>query len=135
MNQTVPMKHVLFVCVENSCRSQMAEAFGHIHNDGQLAIFSSGSRPSGLVNPKAGATMKERGYDMDPHYSKSFSEVPSLEYDAVGTRGGGDECPEIRSQLREDWGLPDPKHMAEDQFRKIRDLIEVKVQDLFQRLA
>ena len=87
------MKEVLFVCVENSCRSQMAEAFGNIHGKGIIRSYSSGSRPSGIVNEKAIAAMEDIGYDLTAHISKSLDDIPQVEYDYVVTMGCGDECP------------------------------------------
>ena len=124
------MKNILFVCVENSCRSQMAEAFGKIHGKGIINVYSSGSRPSGLVNPKAIASMKEVGYDLSVHQSISLDEIPQIEYDYAITMGCGDECPMVQAKNREDWGIPDPKHMRPGEFAKVRDLIEEKVKAL-----
>jgi protein-tyrosine-phosphatase len=121
------MKRVLFVCVENSNRSQMAEAFARIHGGAGVAAFSAGSKPSGQINPKAIQAMSEVGYDLSTHSSKSLSELPVAEYDFVATMGCGDECPFVRAKLREDWNVPDPKQMSEDDFRVVRDLIEAKV--------
>ncbi len=129
------MKKVLFVCIENSCRSQMAEAFAKIHGKGVIEAYSSGSSPSGMVNAKALLSMKELGYDLSKHHSKSLTEIPDIEYDAVITMGCGDKCPFVRAKQREDWGIPDPKDMDEDGFRKIRDLIRDKVKDLVSHFA
>lgn len=128
-------KRVLFVCVENSNRSQMAEAFARIHGGGKVEAYSSGSRPSGKVNPRATAFMREVGYDLTTHRSKSLDEVPTGEYDAAITMGCGDECPLVKAKLREDWGLPDPKELPADGFREVRDLIERRVKDLLDRLC
>jgi protein-tyrosine-phosphatase len=128
------MKKVLFVCIENSCRSQIAEAFAKIHGKDVLEPYSSGSRPSGIVNPKAVASMKEIGYDLTTHKSKSLSDIPDIEYDHVITMGCGDACPYVRAKHREDWGIPDPKDMDEEGFRKVRSTIEEKVKELVQRL-
>jgi arsenate reductase (thioredoxin) len=128
------MKNILFVCVENACRSQLAEAFGHIHKSNNVAVYSAGSNPSGQVNPKAVATMAELGYDMGNHYSQSLDEIPAFDYDAVITMGCGDNCPWVKGRIREDWGLPDPKHLSEDEFRVTRDEIEERVIDLLGRL-
>lgn len=128
------MKNILFVCVENSCRSQMAEAFAIIHGKSIVDAYSSGSRPSGIVNPKAVASMKELGYDLSAHKSISLDEIPGIEYDYAITMGCGDECPSVRAIQREDWGIPDPKHMALDEFAKVRDFIEEKVKDLLSRI-
>jgi protein-tyrosine-phosphatase len=121
------MKRVLFVCVENSNRSQMAEAFARIHGGAGVAAFSAGSKPSGQINPKAIRAMREVGYDLSTHSSKPLADLPAVEYDFVATMGCGDECPFVRAKLREDWNVPDPKQMNEDDFRAVRDLIEEQV--------
>jgi arsenate reductase len=125
-------KRVLFVCVENSCRSQMAEAFAHIHGGDRVDAYSAGSRPSGIVNPKAIAAMREIGYDLATHVSKSLGELPDVEWDFVATMGCGDECPLIRAKQREDWQIPDPKTLERDDFNKIRDQISEKVRSLLE---
>ncbi len=124
------MKKILFVCVENSNRSQMAEAFARMHGAGKVEAYSSGSRPSGKVNPKAIEAMRELGYDLAAHESKSLTEIPDVEYDCVATMGCGDECPFVRAKRREDWQIPDPRNMPPEEFRKVRDLIGAKVQEL-----
>lgn len=129
------MKKVLFVCVENSNRSQMAEAFAKIHGGGKVEAFSAGSHPSGKVNPKAIEAMKELGYDLTTHTSKSLNEIPDVEYDFVATMGCGDECPFVRAKIREDWAIPDPKHLEPDEFRKVRNLIEEKVKEMLKRIG
>ena len=124
------LKRVLFVCIENSCRSQIAEAFAKIHGAGKIEAFSSGSKPSGKVNPRAIEFMAELGYDLSKHGSKSLTEIPQVEYDWAITMGCGDECPLVRAKNRADWGIPDPKHLPAEEFRKIRSLIEEKVKAL-----
>src|SRR5258707_3331628 len=117
----------LFVCVENSNRSQIAEAFARIHGGEQIEAYSAGSRPSGTINPRAIASMKEIGYDLSRHKSKSLSEIPDIEFDFVATMGCGDACPFVRAKQREDWNIPDPKALPPEDFRAVRDLIETKV--------
>jgi len=124
------MKKVLFVCVENSCRSQMAEAFAKIHGKDRLEAHSSGSRPSGKVNEKAIKSMQEIGYDLNTHRSKSLSEIPDVEYEYAITMGCGDECPYVKAKQRRDWAIPDPKAMNEQDFNTVRDTIETKVLSL-----
>lgn len=124
------MKTVLFVCVENSNRSQMAEAFARMHGAGKIEAFSAGSRPSGRVNPKAIEAMKEIGYDLARHTSKSLDGFNGKEIDVAITMGCGDECPLVRAKRRLDWQIPDPKEMPPEQFREVRDLIEAKVKEL-----
>ncbi len=92
------IKRVLFVCVENANRSQMAEA------------------------------MRELGYDLSAHGSKSLDELPEVEFDFVATMGCGDACPMVRARQRADWSIPDPKHLPADEFRDVRDLIRDKIQ-------
>ena len=127
-------RRILFVCVENSCRSQIAEAFARLHGGDSIEPYSAGSRPSGEVNPKAIQSMSEKGYDLSRHSSKSLSEIPDLEYDVAVTMGCGDECPYVRARGREDWAIPDPKAMDASDFRKVRDMIETKVKELLARL-
>ena len=124
------MKRVVFVCIENSNRSQMAEAFARIHGGSQVEAFSAGSRPSGQVNPQAVEAMRERGYDLTAHHSKSLQELARVEFDVAVTMGCGDECPFIRAKRREDWAIPDPKGLPPEDFRRVRELIEAKVKEL-----
>ena len=128
MNSTT--KRLLFVCVENSNRSQMAEAFARIHGGDSIEAYSAGSRPSGQINSRAVNAMSELGYDLTRHRSKSLQDIPDIEYDFVATMGCGDECPYIRARQRADWDIPDPKQMGPDEFRVVRDLIEEKVKHL-----
>jgi len=128
-------KSVLFVCVENSNRSQMTEAFALMHGAGTVEAYSAGSRPSGRVNPKAVEAMREIGYDLTQHRSKSLSDIPVIEYDAVIGMGCGDEgCPLVRAKRREEWGIPDPKELPPELFREVRDLIEKKIKELLRTL-
>ena len=129
------VRRIVFVCVENSCRSQIAEAFGRLYAGPNVEVYSSGSRPSGQVNPKAVASMKEIGYDLTTHASKGLDALPAVEFDAAITMGCGDECPFLRAKVRADWGIPDPKHLEPDEFRQVRDLIAGKVRDLLAELS
>jgi protein-tyrosine-phosphatase len=126
-------KRVLFVCVENANRSQMAEAFARIHGGDAVEALSAGSRPSGVINPKAVRFMGELGYDLTRHDSKSLDEIEG-EFDAVITMGCGDNCPWISAKRREDWGLPDPKHMEDPEYRVVRDEISARVKALLDSL-
>ena len=129
------MKRVVFVCVENSNRSQMAEAFARIHGGDQVEPYSAGSRPSGKVNPRAIEFMREVGYDLTAHASKSLDQFNGQEIDVAVTMGCGDACPLVRAARREEWNIPDPKAMPPEQFREVRDLIEGKVKELLSMLA
>jgi arsenate reductase len=128
------VKKVVFVCVENSNRSQLAEAFARVHGAGKIEAFSAGSRPSGRVNPKAVEAMKEIGYDLTTHTSKGLDAFNGKEVEVAVTMGCGDECPLVRAKQRVDWNIPDPKEMSPVQFREVRNLIESKVKELIQSL-
>jgi len=127
------MKRVLFVCVENSNRIQMAEAFARMHGGDAVEALSAGSRPSGVINPKAIRFMAERGYDLAAHSSKSLDDVTGA-FDAVVTMGCGDACPWVPAKRREDWALSDPRDMDDDGYRSVRDDIEARVRTLLATL-
>ena len=128
-------KKLLFVCIENSNRSQMSQAFAIINGGNNVEAYSAGSKPSGIVNPKAIAAMKELGYDLSTHDSKSLEEVKSFApFDAVVTMGCGDACPWMPARKFVDWVIPDPKHMQPKEFNEVRNLIEEKVKDLLAEL-
>lgn len=112
----------------------MAEAFATIHGGGEVRAASAGSRPSGRINPKAVAAMKEVGYDLTTHTSKGLETFNGTAVDVAVTMGCGDECPLVLAAHREDWHIPDPREMSPDEFRKVRDLIESKVRALISSL-
>lgn len=128
------MKTVLFVCVENSNRSQMAQAFAKIHGQGKVTTYSAGSSPSGRINQKAIEAMQEIGYDLTTHSSKSLDEIPQITYDYLVGMGCGDKCPFVPTKSRIEWDIPDPRNMDKDEFRKVRDLIEQKVKELLDKI-
>ena len=133
VTESTPKKRVLFVCVENSNRSQMAEAFAHIHGAGRVEAGSAR-----VALPRVGSTpapiafMKERGYDLSTHGSKSLDQFNGQDIDVAVTMGCGDECPLVRA--REEWNIPDPKEMPPEQYREVRNLIETKVKELLATL-
>ena len=129
------VKRIIFVCIENSNRSQMAEAFARMYGEGKIEAHSAGSRPSGRVNPKAIAAMQELGYDLNEHVSKGLDAFNGQEFDAAVTMGCGDECPLVLAKQRFEWQIPDPKGMTPEQFRGVRDLIASKVRELIQSLS
>ncbi|HEX6192882.1 MAG TPA: arsenic resistance N-acetyltransferase ArsN2 [Chitinophagaceae bacterium] len=124
-------KKILFVCIENSNRSQMAQAFASMIGKDAVEAYSAGSKPSGIVNPKAIAAMKELGYNLQNHSSKSLDEAKThAPFDAVVTMGCGDACPWMPAKKHIDWEIPDPRNMEREAFNKVRDLIKEKVSDL-----
>lgn len=128
-------KNVLFVCVENSCRSQMAEGFARLHGAGKVAAHSAGSKPSGKVNATAIAVMREKGIDLMEQSSKGLDALPPGKWAAVVTMGCGDACPAILAERRLDWALPDPKRMPLEEFRRVRDEIERRVKELLAEIS
>ena len=125
---------ILFVCIENSNRSQMAEAFAKMAGV-KIESYSAGSKPSGKINAKAVAAMNEIGYDLSQHHSKSLEEVKRFApFDAVVTMGCGDACPWMPAKKFINWEIPDPKEMDEKNFREVRDLIKTKVRELIASL-
>ncbi len=138
------MKFILFVCIENSNRSQLAEAFANIHSKGKVNAFSAGSRPSGKIHPRAIAAMKKRGYDLSKHRSKSLEEIINSPlpgrgaggeaFECVVTMGCGDECPFIVAKHRHDWDLPDPKDLNEREYEEVVDVIEERVKNLLEKI-
>ena len=129
------MPSVLFVCVENSCRSQIAEGYAlRLAGNGWI-VASAGSHPSGSIHPRALAFMKEEGIDLSEQRSKGLGEIASLSWDAVVTMGCGDACPHVAARRRLDWDLPDPKNLPDGEFRGIRDEIRRRVEELFWELT
>lgn len=129
----VSVVHILFVCVENSCRSQMAEGFARALGSDRVEAFSAGSRPSGEVNARAIAFMREKGIDISGHDSKGIDDLPAKKWDYIVTMGCGDACPSLPALHRVDWDLPDPKHLDDGAFREVRDRIEREVGTLIGR--
>ena len=128
-------KKLLFVCIENSNRSQMSQAFAKIIGGKDVEAHSAGSKPSGIVNPKAIAAMKELNYDLSIHDSKSLDEVKAFApFDVVITMGCGDACPWMPAKQFVDWQIPDPKNMEPQQFNEVRDFIKNKVKELISSL-
>ncbi len=127
-------QRVLFVCVENSNRSQMAEAFARIHGAGRVEAGSAGSRPVTTVSARAVEAMRECGYDLRTHRPKGLDEISTQPWDHIVTMGCGDECPWIPAAHRQDWALPDPHGLPPEEFYSVRDDIEGRVLHLLARL-
>jgi len=133
MQTSASRPRVLFVCVENSNRSQMAEAFARLRGGDRVEAVSAGSRPSGKINPKAVRFMAELGYDLSGHASKSLAEIEGP-FAVVITMGCGDDCPWVPAARREDWALPDPGALDDAGYRAVRDMIDARVQQLLASL-
>jgi len=122
--------HLLFVCIQNSCRSQMAEGFAQHFGGDRVVAMSAGSRPSGRVHPGAIRFMAERGILLAGHHSKALDDLPAATWDYIVTMGCGDACPHVPARHRVDWDLPDPATLDDNAFRAVRDRIEALVRDL-----
>lgn len=129
MNNPIP-KRILFVCIGNSCRSQMAEGFARHLGGAKVQAFSAGSRPAGFVAQGAIETMCEIGIDISGQPSKSVEDFRGQDFDAVVTMGCGDACPWVPAKQRLDWQIPDPIGKDADFFRKVRELIQAEVRQL-----
>lgn len=126
------MKKVIFVCVHNSGRSQMAEAFAKRLGQGKLIAESAGTEPGDALNPTAVAAMEELGYDMSGHHPKMMTLDMVDSADRIITMGCGVDattCP-AAFMPTEDWGLDDPKGQPMEKVRKIRDEIKLRVEKL-----
>lgn len=128
------MKKVLFVCLENSCRSQMAEAFAKVYGKGLVEAYSAGTRPSRVVNKDAVTVMKEDGIDISGNASKGFDAVPVKDLDIAVSMGCGDLCPFVPASAHLMWSIEDPKGKDLDFFRKVKEDIKVKVKRLLEEI-
>jgi arsenate reductase len=126
-------KKVAFVCVHNSCRSQMAEGWAKKLGSDVLEAYSAGTEKYPEVKPLAVQVMEEAGVDMSDHHPKLLSDIPA-EVDILITMGWNVECPYVPCQHIEDWGLSDPSGGPIEDYRKTRDIIKEKVEDLIQRV-
>lgn len=125
---------VLFVCVHNAGRSQMAAAYLRALGEGRIEVRSAGSAPADAVNPAAVAAMAEDGIDMSAELPKVLTTEAVRESDVVITMGCGDACPIFPGKRYEDWKLDDPAGQGVDAVRPIRDDIKARIQDLIAEL-
>ncbi len=127
-------KKVLFVCVENSCRSQMAEGFAKFYGSNSIEAYSAGSNPSGKINPDAIKVMEEEGIDISKQGSKGFKDLPAKEFDYVVTLGCHDVCPIFAAKKSVEWDIDDPKGKSLYFFRQVREKIREKVKTLIRAI-
>ena len=126
---------VLFVCVHNAGRSQMAAGFLRRLGAGRIDVLSAGSEPADRLNPAVVAAMGEKGIDISSAVPRLLSEAAVREADVVVTMGCGDACPIYPGKRYEDWELEDPAGKGVDEVRPIRDEIERRVERLVAELA
>ncbi|GAA3310110.1 arsenate reductase ArsC [Arthrobacter ramosus] len=133
--ETVKKPSVLFVCVHNAGRSQMAAAFLTTLGEGRIEVRSAGSEPAYKVNPAAVEAMAELGIDMSAEIPKILTTEAVKESDVVITMGCGDECPYFPGKRYEDWVLEDPAGQGLDAVRPIRDEIKSRIEGLIESLT
>ena len=120
------IKKVLFVCIENSCRSQLAEAISNNLFSNHIIAYSAGSNPSTEINPKAIESLHDIGI-IHTGQNKSINDFLDSKFDYVIGMGCGDKCPVIPGSTILEWDIPDPKEYEQNNFNKIRDLIKSKI--------
>jgi arsenate reductase (thioredoxin) len=130
----VSVPEVLFVCVHNAGRSQMAAALLERHAGGRVAVRSAGSEPADRLNPAVVEAMREVGIELDGRRPRRLADEDVREADVVVTMGCGDACPVYPGKRYEDWALADPAGLTLDEVRPIRDEIELRVRRLLLRL-
>ncbi len=128
------MKKVAFICVHNSCRSQMAEAMGKLFASHVFESYSAGTETKPQINQDAVRLMKsDYGVDMEKtQHSKLLSDIPAV--DVVITMGCNVQCPLLPCSHREDWGLEDPSGKSDEEFRIIMKKIEANIKQLAETL-
>jgi arsenate reductase len=126
---------VLFVCVHNAGRSQMAAALLDHHAKGRVHVRSAGSAPADQINPAVAAAMDEWGIDLSREFPKPLTDEFVRAADVVVTMGCGDACPIYPGKRYEDWELQDPAGQPVEVVRRIRDQIDTRVQQLLSELV
>jgi arsenate reductase len=128
-------RRILFVCVENARRSQMAEGFANVFGQGNIEVYSAGSGPSSQIDPLVIEVMKEKGIHLSGKRPKGLNNLPPVEMDYVVTMGCEETCPAVLAKKIIEWEIPDPKGKSIDVFREVRDLIEYKVKGLLKQIG
>ena len=125
---------ILFVCVQNASRSQMAQGFAEAFGKGRVEVYSAGSHPGSHINPLAVEVMKERGIDLFGRQPKGLNDLPPVEMDYLITMGCEEVCPAVPARKIIEWQIPDPKGKPIDEVRRIRDMLEAKVRMLLEEV-
>ncbi len=127
---TPDQPEVLFVCVQNAGRSQMAAGLVKLRSEGRILVRSAGSQPAAEIHPPVVAVMEELGVDMDEEFPKPLTDEVVRAADVVITMGCGDACPVYPGKRYEDWTVDDPAGEDIETVRRIRDDIDGRVQKL-----
>ncbi len=125
---------IVFICVENARRSQIAQGFAEAFGQGRVEVYSAGSNPSSQIDPLVIEVMKEKGIDLSGKRPKSLNELPLMEMDYLVTMGCEETCPAVLARKIVEWEIPDPKGKPIDEVRRIRDMLEAKVKMLLEEV-
>jgi len=125
---------ILFVCVQNASRSQMAQGFAEAFGKGRVEVYSAGSNPASQINPLAVEVMKEKDIDLSGRRPKGLNDLPPVEMDYLITMGCEEVCPAVPAKKIIEWRIPDPKGKPIDEVRRIRDMLEAKVKTLLEEV-
>jgi len=128
------LKKIVFICVENARRSQMAQGFAEVFGGEKVEVYSAGSIPSSQIDPIVIEVMKEKGIDVSGRRPKGLNDLPPIEMDYLITMGCEETCPAISSKKIIEWNIPDPKGKSIDVFREVRDMIEDKIRVLLAQI-
>lgn len=126
---------IVFVCVENARRSQMAQGFAETFGKGRVEVYSAGSRPSSQIDPLVIEVMKEKGIDLSSKKPKGLNDLPPVEMDYLVTMGCEETCPAVLAKKIIEWEIPDPKGKSINVFREVRNVIENRVKALFEEIG
>ena len=125
---------ILFVCVQNASRSQMAQGFAEAFGKGRVEVYSAGSNPASQINPLAVEVMKEKDIDLSGRRPKGLNDLPPVEMEYLITMGCEEVCPAVPAKKIIEWRIPDPKGKPIDEVRRIRDMLEAKVRTLLEEV-
>jgi arsenate reductase len=125
---------IVFICVENARRSQMAQGFAEVFGGEKVEVYSAGSIPSSQIDPIVIEVMKEKGIDLSSKRPKGLNDLPPIEMDYLITMGCEETCPAVLSKNILEWDIPDPKGKSIDIVRNVRDMVEGRVRALLKEI-
>jgi arsenate reductase (thioredoxin) len=127
-------KRIVFICVENARRSQMAQGFAEVFEGDKVEVYSAGSIPSSQIDPIVIEVMKEKGIDFSNKRPKGLNDLPPIEMDYLVTMGCEETCPAVPTKKIIEWEIPDPKGKSIDIVRNVRDMVEGRVRALLKEI-
>jgi arsenate reductase (thioredoxin) len=125
---------IVFICVENARRSQMAQGFAEVFGGEKVEVYSAGSIPSSQIDPIVIEVMKEKGIDLTAKQPKGLNDLPLIEMDYLITMGCEETCPAVPTKKIIEWEIPDPKGKSIDIVKNVRDLVEGRVRALLKEI-